>query len=111
MRSYEASCSNIVYKASFQYYSYVHKPTIYTGCCRYGDNIRKFKPGGNVTRVANRQDVNGDGNSGDAEHFALDARLMLMKGMCLAMAPNQNNLYVTDSGSKRLRRVYCPINA
>lgn len=73
--------------------------------CRFGDNIRKFKPGGTVTRVANAAGFSG--NSGDEPHLARDARLNLLSGMCMAFSADQRSLYVTDMGNRRLRRIYC----
>jgi hypothetical protein len=76
--------------------------------CSDGDHVRRFKPGGIVTRVANQNNI--DGHSGDAPQLALQSRLNLLSGMCMAFSPDQKYLYVTDMGNRRLRRIYCPNN-
>lgn len=63
-------------------------------CCRDGDIIRKFRPGGNVTRVVNQLSI--EGFSGDAVQRALDGRLNLRPITCIGIAPDQSSMFFTD---------------
>jgi hypothetical protein len=72
-------------------------------CCRAGNNIRKFTPGGIVTRVANADDV--VGNAGDAASPSLQAPLRL--GDLNGLAFDQHGLLVCDAENKKLRRIVC----
>lgn len=74
--------------------------------CRYGDYVRKFKPGGTVARIVNEESI--QGSAGDQPIVALDGRLHMLNGMCLAFTPDERYLYIADNGNRRIRRVWCP---